>query len=175
MDPGSLKFRFTGFTQRIDFVVAAAVVVAVNKRLTQQLHMNVYYLSPSPSLILADGTLNCRLTIFQRLFRAPQRAAELFTELAKIAIRYPMEVLIIKIEDYIFFDTSKENGTSAYSMQKIAEELDSILEASGLKERTYLLSSIKRVPTLEELRKGKNIIILLDIRDPLILCNNLKE
>lgn len=114
MELDFLKFLFTGFIPKIDFAVVSVALVAARCNLIQPLLMSVNIIS---FIIIADGKLNCRLTIFQRCFRAPQKAEDLFTELRKIADQYPREAIIIKIEDYIFFNTSNENGTSKYSMQ----------------------------------------------------------
>jgi len=37
-------------------------------------------------------------------------------------------------------------------MEQVADEIDGALSRSGLKERIYKLSSIKRVPSLDDLR-----------------------
>ncbi len=110
------------------------------------------------------GYNNCRLSIVQRGGKEPQPALQFFQRLAALATQNPKEIMILKLEEYLFHN-SEQNGTKGYSKEKNMGELNSLLEKSGLARVAFKLKGTK-LPTLGEMRKeGKNVIIFIGDRN----------
>lgn len=105
---------------------------------------------------------NCRLSIAQRGGKEPQSALQFFQKFAALATQNPKEVMILKLEEYLFHNSEK-NGTKDYPKEKVIAELNALIENSGLGRVAFKLQKGSKLPTLGDMRKvGKNVIIFID-------------
>ncbi|KAM3130132.1 hypothetical protein pb186bvf_017735 [Paramecium bursaria] len=112
-----------------------------------------------------NGHSNCSVSVLCRGIRAPQRAEVLFSELGVLAATHPKEIMVLMIEDFLYNYTGESNGTQNYTKEKVIDEIDQLLESTGLKQRAFRWSDPRVIPKLEDLRHGQNVIIFTDVED----------
>lgn len=73
-----------------------------------------------------DGGSNCKLSVVQRALKSPEKAIDRLKELFNLAYKYPNEVMIVKLESKLLYNT-KNNGTFGWDRSLITAMLHSLI------------------------------------------------
>lgn len=117
-----------------------------------------------------DAQNNCFLSVLQKGGKELDAAVNFCEEYAQLLKDNPNELIIIVLESYLRI-ASASNGSSGFTDQDVAQQLNAMIEKSGLHEYAYKLDSKHREihgkpaekwPTVGELRKqNKRAIIFI--------------
>ncbi|CAK58203.1 unnamed protein product (macronuclear) [Paramecium tetraurelia] len=120
-----------------------------------------------PQIVVAhegDGGTNCKLSLVQRALSNPEKAVDRLKELFDLAIKYPNEVMIVKLESKLFCNT-QTNGTQGWDRSLITKMLHSLLVELKGEERAITFQE-NNPPTLGWCRENKkNILITIEPRE----------